>query len=436
MIASMVRATGVLLILAGGGLYGAPAANEVLQCANAPNPATAIRDCTAAIASGGLSDADLASVLGWRCRAYANKHDYARALPDCERAVRLAPEAALYVYRRGWVRLYSGNLDGAMLDFDQALLLDPNFAAAYNGRATVYARRAEAASNSAVSDEQYDQAIRNLGEALRLKPDGATYFKRGWCNFQKHAYDPAKQDFDEAIRLRSGAGAYYYRGWCYFYYAHYSRAIADFDQVIRLDPKFAGAYRSLALAHEQQREYDLAIQDYTHELRLAPDAGGYSGRGWAYYQKGAYALALWDFARASWHVWAPLVLVAGLIYVLWRRRKRQGALAAAESTDGGDVPPPADEVELTIEGPEPEPARDTSEPTDLDALIRTGLRDRIAIGMAEGSLREAAIPFFVMDQNVWARQESGNFMAWWNIRVPHEREAEAREIIRAVEEMK
>jgi hypothetical protein len=82
--------------------------------------------------------------------------------------------------------------------------------------------------------------------------------------------------------------------------------------------------------------------------------------------------------------------------------------------------------------PDPEPLADAN----LDALIRTGMRDRIAIGLVEGMFREAGIPFFVMDQNVWARQESGNFMGWWNIRVPHEREAEAREIIRAVEAMK
>jgi hypothetical protein len=64
------------------------------------------------------------------------------------------------------------------------------------------------------------------------------------------------------------------------------------------------------------------------------------------------------------------------------------------------------------------------------------MRDRVAIGFLENLLREAGIPFFVMDQNTPARQESGNLIGWWNIRVPHEREAEAREIILAVEEMK
>jgi hypothetical protein len=73
---------------------------------------------------------------------------------------------------------------------------------------------------------------------------------------------------------------------------------------------------------------------------------------------------------------------------------------------------------------------------DLDILIHTGVRDPIAIGLVESLLREAGIPFFVMDRNVGARQESGNFLGWWNVRVPREFETEAREILDSVERTK
>jgi len=74
--------------------------------------------------------------------------------------------------------------------------------------------------------------------------------------------------------------------------------------------------------------------------------------------------------------------------------------------------------------------------SDLDILIRTGISDPIAIGLAENLLQDAGIPFFAMDRNVVARQESGNFLNWWNVRVSSDREAEAREIIRGVEDIK
>ena len=72
--------------------------------------------------------------------------------------------------------------------------------------------------------------------------------------------------------------------------------------------------------------------------------------------------------------------------------------------------------------------------SDLDVVIRTGITNPIGIGLAESLLQEAGIPFFA--RNVAARQESGNFLGWWNVRVPREREAEAREILRNVEEAK
>ena len=71
----------------------------------------------------------------------------------------------------------------------------------------------------------------------------------------------------------------------------------------------------------------------------------------------------------------------------------------------------------------------------FDVLIRTGCSDPVAIGLAKCLLQEAEIPFFEMSQNLPARQESGNFIGWFDVRVPREREAEAREILQSVEAM-
>jgi hypothetical protein len=69
-----------------------------------------------------------------------------------------------------------------------------------------------------------------------------------------------------------------------------------------------------------------------------------------------------------------------------------------------------------------------------DVLIQTGLVDPVAIALARNLLEEAEIPFYPMNQNPAARQESGNILGWWSIRVPWDREAETREILRAIQE--
>ncbi len=358
--------------------------------------------------------------------------DYARARPDCERAVQLDPQSALGVCWRGWVRLFSGNRDAAIPDFERALLLDPKLASAYRGRGRVYAERAYASSDGA-SVDLYDQAIRNYDEALRLEPDGGAYYWRGWCYHHKHSYDPAIHDLDEAIRLTPSAAAYYWRGLCYLRKVDYGRAMADFIEAVRLAPKVAEAYRTRAWIYGQRGEYSRAIQDYTRALNLHPDAETYSSRSAAYFYEGAYGASLLDLARAYWHFWVPLVLLVCLIYVVQKFRKpKQAQPPHVQEPEQEPEPLPEFQESEDDDAPaEPEP-----DDADLDVLIRTGLRDRIAIGLAEGSLREAGIPFFVMGQNVAARQESGNIAGWWDVRVPREREAEAREIIRSVEEAK
>jgi hypothetical protein len=94
-------------------------------------------------------------------------------------------------------------------------------------------------------------------------------------------------------------------------------------------------------------------------------------------------------------------------------------------------------VPLTDSRPQAETGAGEPEGEDnLDVLIRSGCQGPLAIGLAKTLLEEAGIRFFAMDQNVAARQESGNFLGWWDVRVPRDREAEAREILKSVEEMK
>jgi hypothetical protein len=77
-----------------------------------------------------------------------------------------------------------------------------------------------------------------------------------------------------------------------------------------------------------------------------------------------------------------------------------------------------------------------SEEGDLDVLIRTGLTNPVAIGLAKSLLEEGRIPFFNMDENPSARPDCVPSLGYWTIRVSRGREAEAREILLSVEKIK
>src|SRR6266851_941933 len=70
------------------------------------------------------------------------------------------------------------------------------------------------------------EAFNNRGVGYRLKGD----------------YDRAIADYDQAIKLRPSAEGYFNRGNAQLGKAHYDRAIDDYNQAIKLKADFAAAF--------------------------------------------------------------------------------------------------------------------------------------------------------------------------------------------------
>ena len=87
---------------------------------------------------------------------------------------------------------------------------------------------------------QFDLAIANCDEAIRLDPQYAPAFcNRGAFYCQKSDGDHAIADFDQAIRLDpKEATAFYNRGNLYKKKGDYNRAITDYNEAIQLDPHY------------------------------------------------------------------------------------------------------------------------------------------------------------------------------------------------------
>ena len=147
---------------------------------------------------------------------------------------------------------------------------------------------------------EYDRAIQDYDEAIRLKPDAFVYGNRGSAYHAKGDNDRAIQDYDEAIRLRPDeALAYSGRGIAYRDKGQIDRAIQDFDKDIRLGPDNPYAYVRRGHAYRDKGDNDRAIQDYDQAIRLKPDDdSAYVDRGIAYYHKGQADRAIQDYNEA------------------------------------------------------------------------------------------------------------------------------------------
>jgi tetratricopeptide (TPR) repeat protein len=195
-------------------------------------------------------------------------------------------------FEKGKVFFDRNDDDTAILEFTEAIKLDPNFSDAFAYRARTYN-----------GNQDYDRALADSNTAIRLNPKNAiAYFARGNAYDGKKDYDRAIADYTQAIRLDPNFTlAYFGRGYAYADKKDYDRATADFTQVIRLDPNNAGAYGLRGSIYvEFKKDYDRAIADFTHAIRIDPNnANAYNNRGIAYQAKGDTARADADFAKAK-----------------------------------------------------------------------------------------------------------------------------------------
>src|SRR5436189_5318220 len=81
--------------------------------------------------------------------------------------------------------------DRAIEDYDQAIRLDPNLAAAFTNRGAVYTEK-----------QEYDRAMQDLDRAIELDPDDALAFNnRATVHHRQRSSDHAIHDLDRAIEL-------------------------------------------------------------------------------------------------------------------------------------------------------------------------------------------------------------------------------------------
>lgn len=153
----------------------------------------------------------------------------------------------------------------------------------------------------ALKAADYERAVADFSEAIRLKPDDAeAYLNRGDAYDGQHDYDRAIADFNAAMRLKPKLpDAYYNRGNAYLAKGDDDKAIADYNQALQLNPSFVSAYENRSVALDNRHEYDKAIADCDAALRLdASDSTAHINRGSAWLHKDDYDRAIADFSEA------------------------------------------------------------------------------------------------------------------------------------------
>ena len=166
-----------------------------------------------------------------------------------------AAGCATMAYHEGNSRLARGDNPGAVAKLTEAIQQDPQNFGAYLNRGVAYERM-----------QQYDQALRDFDEALRLVPTfGMAYHYRGHIHADRNEHELAVRDYDQAIQCAGAVqvdaqgqlvavdlpGAYYDRGNALYRLGRYQEAVESYDQALALAPGFTAAANNRSIASKK-----------------------------------------------------------------------------------------------------------------------------------------------------------------------------------------
>jgi len=115
-----------------------------------------------------------------------------------EEAMPLDSENGEAFEQRGNVRMLVGEVEKAILDYDEAIRLLPENAMTYYYRGVAWLKKDKA------------KCISDLSEAVRLNPElGIAFWTRSVARLGTKDYDGAMEDSDRAIELEPMEGRYY-----------------------------------------------------------------------------------------------------------------------------------------------------------------------------------------------------------------------------------
>lgn len=200
-----------------------------------------------------------AAALIERGKIRAEQNQFARAMADYGRAMRINSRNAQAYAARALLHQARGAYDVALRDFEQALAIDPTLPAAIAGRTETLANRLT----------QFQEDLAEITEALQSAPtDSDLLNQRCWIRTVNN------DDLDAAL--------------------------ADCNAAILSQPRNAAALDSRGLVYLKRGDYAASIADYEAALAIEPARGHYMfGRGAARIRMGLVAEGQADIAEAE-----------------------------------------------------------------------------------------------------------------------------------------
>jgi len=188
---------------------------------------------------------------------------YDAALGWLDSAIKIEPANPTYRINHGLAKLEKKDSNGALIDFKEALRLDPESSLAIHNIAIIKSNSGEINASEQLLSEAID----------KNKNMPYPYAARAYHRFLKNDLTGALADYDEVIKIEPSTENYVSRGLVKEKQKDLKSAATDFAKAIELDDKNLKAWVSHGNIMSRLEKWQDAIDDYTvaisHNSRYA-----------------------------------------------------------------------------------------------------------------------------------------------------------------------
>jgi predicted O-linked N-acetylglucosamine transferase (SPINDLY family) len=212
------------------------------------------------------------------------------ALVSYDRALTMRPDFAEALYRRGNVLRELKRLEDALASYDRALAVRPAYAEALYNRGNVLRQL-----------KRFEEAMASYDRALTVRPDFAEALSnRGTTLHELKRFEEALASYDRALAVRPDfAEALSNRGNVLHELKRFAEALASYDRALTVRPDYAQAHYNRGNVLHELKRFEEALASYDRALTVRPDdAQALSNRGNVLHELKRFAEALASYDRA------------------------------------------------------------------------------------------------------------------------------------------
>lgn len=190
---------------------------------------------------------------------FLEREKYSEALVSFDKAINLNPNYEKGWYGRGTALGFLEKFEEALAPLDKAVTINPDFAKAWNNRGLVLDNL-----------KQYEEALASYDKAIAINPDfPLTWINHGYVQGNLGQFNEALQDFDKAIAIDpEDTLAWSNRGWVLIRLGRFEESIAACDKAIKLDPNEPNSWINRGIA---RRELERSLKPVEGEETVSED---------------------------------------------------------------------------------------------------------------------------------------------------------------------